>query len=262
MTGNLRYEWRRITTVRATWILTGCSVIVAALLAEILALTIDALGGPGNMQNEMTGAASDAGALTQDKFPLDLFVIGSAGSFVTLILLGVVASQSFGQEYRHGTIRLTLTIFPRRVPVFVAKVIITGLVIVIAYVAAMVVTMLVALVNGKVVDMTITGDVLLSLSRAVLFMLGFSLIVLAITVLTRILALGVIIPIVLALILEPLLSALASYQWASGLIKALPFMAGSGFTQGHEVLRNGLVFLAWVVALLAASLVTFLKRDA
>lgn len=260
MISNLRYEWRRITTVRATWILIGCSVLVAALLAEILALTIGALGDP-QMQG-FSGAASDGYALTQDKFPLELFVIGSAGSFVTLILLGVVSAQSFGQEYRHGTIRLTLTIFPRRGPVFAAKVIVTGVVIIAAYVAAMIATVLVALPNGRVVDVSIDGSFLAGIGRAVLFMLGFSLIVLAITLLTRILALGVIIPIVLALIVEPLLSALASYEWASIMIKALPFMSGSAFTQGQDLLRNGLVFFGWTVVLLAVSLVTFQKRDA
>lgn len=268
MIANLRYEWRRVSSVRATWILTVCAVAVSALLAEVLALTISTLtseggaGAPGSGPEleGMSGSASDAAALQQDLFPLDLFVVGSAGSFITLILLGVVSAQGFGQDYRHGTIRLTLTLFPRRIPVFFSKAITTGAVIVVAYVASIVAAVLVALPNQSVVEVGGGLGFFWTMGRAVLFMLGFSLICFSITVLTRILALGVIIPVVLAVIAEPLLAALEN--WVSWIPKVLPFTSGNQFVGGEDIARNGLVYLAWIVVLMAAGLFTFVKRDA
>lgn len=257
--------------MRATWIMVICAIAVSALLAEILALTISALadaangaqgGSPGSGSGSEFGAgsASDADELQDGRFPLGAFVVGSVGSFITLVLLGVVAAQAFGQDYRHGTIRLTLTLFPRRVNVFWAKAIVMSAVVVAAYAVSMVVATLVAMPNGRAVDFNPDAAFFAIMGRAMLYMIGFGLIAFAISALTRILALGVIIPVVLAVIAEPLLVALQ--YWVSWLPNILPFTAGQGFMGGTDMWRNGLVYLAWVVALLAAAQITFIKRDA
>lgn len=258
MRASLRYEWRRISTVRATWILTGSAVIAAAAIAEIIALTARELSTVVPEGDAAAGQLIDpsAGAL----FPLDSFVTGSAGSFITLILLGVVAAQAFGQDFRHGTIRLTLTMFPRRPQVFASKAIIMAAVVTVAYVAAMLAAALVAFVNRSVISTTVDGEFLGTAARSCLYMLGFSLIVFAITVLTRILALGVIIPLLLALVVEPTLVMLKGF--VTWIPDVLPFSSGMAFMVGHDVARAGLVFLAWVVVLLAAALLTLERRDA
>lgn len=267
MTANLRYEWRRISSVRATWILSACVVVVAALIAEVAAWGLSQASASG------APAGSDASGLAVDPsggihLSLGAFAVGMAGGLVTMILLGVVAAQAFGQDYRHGTIRLTLTLFPRRVPVFFARTIVMAAVTMVVYLLALAVTVLVALPNSKVVDVAFDGEFFLMVLRSVLYLLGFFLIVMALTALTRVLALGVIIPVVLALIVEPLaVTLLHAYSSAvPGFLKhldyVLPFTCGQGFVGGMDVVRNGLVYLAWVVVLMAAALWNFLKRDA
>lgn len=266
MNANLRYEWRRISTVRATWILSGCVVVVAALIAEIAAWGLSRASAPGAPSNDGSGMLVDPSGGVH--LSLGVFAVGMAGGLVTMILLAVIAAQAFGQDYRHGTIRLTLTLFPRRVPVFFARAIVMASVTIVVYLLALTVTVLVALLNRNVVDVAFNGTFFLMVLRSVLYLLGFFLIVFALTVLTRILALGVIIPVVLALIVEPLLvTLLHAYSSAvPGFLKrvdyVLPFTSGQGFVGDANIVRNGLVYLVWVVVLMAVALWSFRKRDA
>lgn len=268
MTANLSYEWRRISSVRATWILGACVVVVTALIAEVAAwgLSRAAAAGAGAPANDGSGLAADpSGGL---HLSLGVFAIGMAGGLVTMILLAVISAQAFGQDYRNGTIRLTLTLFPRRVPVFFARTIVVAAVTIVIYLVALAVAVLVALPNGSVVDVAFDGTFFLMALRSVLYMLGFLLIVFALTVLTRVLALGVIIPVVLALIVEPLaVTLLHAYASAvpaflTHLDSVLPFTSGQRFLSDVDLVRNGLVYLVWVVVLMAAALWSFRKRDA
>lgn len=266
MKANLRYEWRRISSVRATWILSACVVVVAALIAEVAAWGLSRASAAGATSNEGSGLVVDPSGGVH--LSLGVFAIGMAGGLITMILLGIIAAQAFGQDYRHGTIRLTLTLFPRRVPVFLARTIVMMAVTIVVYLLALTVTVLVALVNRNVVDVAFNGTFFLMVLRSVLYLLGFYLIVLALTVLTRVLALGVIIPVVLALIVEPLLvTVLHAYSSAvPGFLKhvdyGLPFTSGQGFVEDANIIRNGVVYLVWVVVLMAVALWSFRKRDA
>src|SRR5215467_3731980 len=93
MIAALGYEWRRITSTRSMWILSG--LLVALGLAYLLVI----VGG--------TGVGADS-VLTSP---------ASLGGFLTAAL----GAQAIGQEYRFGTIRSTLTLFPRRPQIFAAK---------------------------------------------------------------------------------------------------------------------------------------------
>ena len=97
--------------------------------------------------------------------------------------------------------------------------------------------------------------------RTCIYLIGFCLIVFAITVITRILALGVIIPLVFAAVVETLLGTLLS-GFAPWISKVLPFTSGTEFVAGTDMVRNGLVFGAWVAVLTIAGYLVFERRDA
>lgn len=251
MAGILRYEWRRITSIRSTWILLGLAIVLTAIFSFLFKLGLDSA-----TSNSSSGPDADVGAAG-----LSGAVSLSASNFIILVALGTVAAQAFGQEYRHGTIRLTLTEFPRRSPVFFAKVLICCFVISIAYVISLVISTAILKSANIVGGASLNGDFLLGLFRSWLYLMGFCLIVFAVTVLTRILALGVIIPLVFAVVLESLLVGLLG-SYASWLPDVLPFTSGTLFTLGEDMVRNGLVFFAWVAVLIVAAFAVFERRDA
>ncbi len=249
MTGALRYEWRRISSIRSTWILLGAAIALSAAFALLFSLAI--------------GSAADSQSADAQAFNLSLS--GAVGSSTTnpivLILLGTLAAQAFGQEYRHGTIRLTLTEFPKRTPVFVAKIIVCCALVLAAFAVATLIAFVILQGNSQVVSDG-AASFLVYFLRACLYLVGFCLIVFAITVLTRVLALGVIIPLVFWAVAEPLLITLVGI-YVSWISDVLPFTSGLAFVAGGtDMLRNGAVFGAWVVMLTGAAYVIFEKRDA
>lgn len=266
MTANLRYEWRRISSVRATWILSGCALVLVAVWSEFLAWVLSQLADANAQQASESGLTVDqSGAL---RLGFGEFLQVGAGNTATVVLLSVVAAQAFGQEFRHGTIRLTLTLFPRRVAVFVAKHLVLSAVVVAVFIVSVCFAALIALPNGRAVDFALDGTSLLAVMRFALYLIGYMLIVSALTVLTRVLALGVIIPAAMAFLIERVivLSGQGFADVLPGFLKnlhyVLPFTCGQGFVGDADLVRNGLVYLAWVVVLLAAALWNFLRRDA
>ncbi|MEI6622776.1 MAG: ABC transporter permease [Actinomycetes bacterium] len=253
MIGSLRYEWRRITSIRATWILLGSSVIIAVAFAFLIAWGTDQL---------RIATESDAQSAPFEMINLSSVINQSAANFIGLVILGTVAAQAFGQDYRHGTIRLTLTAFPRRVYIFVSKILVCGLWITIAFLVALVLATVILKPHTDLFssDLSATGFVAF-FGRSWLYLMGFCLIVFAVTVLTRVLSLGVIVPVVVALVFEPLVNGFLSgpLPWVT---KILPFTAGVQFADGTDVVRSGLVFLAWVVVLIGAAFAVFKVRDA
>ena len=249
MSGALRYEWRRIRSIRATWILAACAVVLSGAFAFLFSAAITSAANSGS-----SGEAEG----------LDVSLAGSVSlsttNLIVLVLLGTIAAQAFGQEYRHGTIRLTLTEFPKRTTVFVAKVVVCCAVILATFVIGTVVAYLILSINPQVVGET--GSAFLTyFLRTCIYLIGFSLIVFAITVLTRILALGVIIPLAFAGVAETLLASLVG-NYVSWLPDTLPFLSGSNFVAGNDMLRNGAVFGAWVAVLAVAGYIVFERRDA
>ena len=247
MSGALRYEWRRISSVRATWILVACGIVLSTAFAFLFRAAIGSAAG------------ADDGAPTLN-LTLTENVGASTTNLIVLVLLGTIAAQAFGQEYRHGTIRLTLTEFPKRTPIFVAKVVVCCVVILVAFFISTAIAYAVLAGNSQIINDGL-GSFFGYLLRASAYLVGFCLVVFAVTVLTRILALGVIIPFAFAAVAEPLLGTLIG-QYVSWVPKALPFTSGADFVNGNDVFRNGLVFGAWVVVLTIAGYIVFERRDA
>ncbi|MFZ1361365.1 MAG: ABC transporter permease subunit [Candidatus Nanopelagicales bacterium] len=272
MISALRYEWRRIFTIRTTFILLACALVISLLLGWI---TIEALHAIGSMSEgqESPETAELAG------MQLTEMVFATTGGVIPLIFLGTIAAQAFGQEYRQGTIRLTLTSIPFRGRVFSAKLIVMLLVVAVGWVITTILTYLLMSVVLSSKSGGQSGGLELSyLGRGLLFVLGFCAIVFGVTLLTRILALGVIIPAVFWAVAEPLLiTTLGGSVAGSGgtdgsmtveqsqpwIAQILPFHNGMQFVEGTQNMASGgLVFLAWVVMVLGVSWILFDKRDA
>ena len=251
MSGTLKYEWVRISTVRSTWIL----VVLGAVLPAFLALFVSWL--IGSLGSEMGGPPEGAGNAS------------AVGSFLTIsaAVLCTIGAAAFGQEYRHGLIRITLSTFPRRTPIFVAKAVLVALFIAIAGAVSIAAITVGDALGGAVAgtglvwDDTIIGTPGL---RAVLYLVLFVLMAFAITALTRNQPLGIILPIVLAAVVEPIISTVAFVQEWTWMDWVLPFTGGAASVdlQGAEGWGHLGVFFLWFLALTVPAWVLFVRRDA
>lgn len=253
MSSLLRYEWRRITTVRATWIVLALAVLFTALQVLLISMSEGAVVDDGAVPPD---------ALPVEKTPFGALVQSTASGFLTLVVLSVIAAMAFGHEYRYGTIRLTLTAFPRRVPVVVAKWLVAMLFVVAGWLISVAVVAIMVVLLPKAYEFSPDENIPLILLRGLLFVVGYATIVFAVTLLTRNLPLGIIIPLVWAIIVEQLiLSILGSrFEW---LPKVMPISTGNGLAAGAEDwAMNGLAFGVWTVGLLVLASVLFVRRDA
>ena len=249
MIGELRYEWVRISTVRSTWLLIGMAMLVPAGLALFVSWLVGTSGPEAGGPPE--GAAG-----------------GLAGYLpLTAAVLCAIGAAAFGQEYRHGLIRITLSIFPRRTPVFVAKVVVVALVVAVAAVLAITTIVLGQALGGVIAGTGVAWDETAwgaSGLRAVLYVVLFVLISLALTALTRNQPVGIIAPIVLAVLIEPIIGAIALVQGWTWIDWALPFSGGAAAvsTDGAEAWGYLGVFFAWFLAVAVPAWVLFVRRDA
>lgn len=252
MSGLLRYEWRRITTIRATWVVLALAVLFTALQAWLISLSEGVPGGDGAMDTGLEPAKTAFGPLAGS----------TASGFLTLVVLSVIAAMAFGHEYRYGTIRLTLSEFPRRISVVLAKWIVAMGFVLAGWLLSVAVVALMVLLLPKTFEFGSMADVPLILLRGAVFVVGYATIVFAITLLTRNMPLGIIIPLIWALIVEQLVLSVLGDR-LSWLPDVLPISTGVAFGGGGDGWAvNGLVFGAWCVGLLALATVLFDRRDA
>ena len=250
MSGPLRYEWVRISTVRSTWVLIALGALVPAGLILFVSWLVGSLGDQAGGPPEGQGDSGFVGFL-----PL------------VAAILCTIGAASFGQEYRHGLIRITLSTFPRRTPVFLAKAIMVVLVIVVAAVLA-----IAAMVVGSALGSGLSGKGYVWDTNAlgmpgllsVIYVVIFVLMAFAISALTRNQPVGIIVPIVLAVLVEPIVSTVAFVQNWTWIDWVLPFTgatAGVG-AEGAEAWGHMGVFLLWFLILAIPALILFQRRDA
>ena len=109
MRGALAQEWVRLRTLRSTWLLSAASLVLTVVVAVAATLT----AGSRQLAPGVTSALGDQQAYAT--------VLASTAQ-LTPLLMGLLGVFAFGHEYRHGTIRPTLTSSPRRTAVALAKV--------------------------------------------------------------------------------------------------------------------------------------------
>jgi ABC-2 type transport system permease protein len=252
MIANLVYEWRRLWSVRATWIMTFVYLVITGLLGA----------GPlflGDPQSNGLNAQTWKGLYSTN------------ANFLCLVMISVVASQFFGHEYRYGTIRLTLTEFPKRERVVLAKTLVLAVYVTIATFLGWAVLGVIGSIapEGSIgtegSGMSINGGEPSELWQVLVFGFAYCLIAMSLTMITRNLALGIVLPLLTFAVIEGLISLFAGL--ANGkidwIVDALPFANGSAWlTNVAESPNAGLIFAAWVVGVYLIGATMFFKRDA
>ncbi len=235
----LNYEWRRARSIRTTWI---TSFFLIASVAGFAYLTTLATGDP-----------------EVDALPLtDIIGQSIAVNPIALVLLASLGAMAFGHEYRYGTIRLTLTAFPRRTGVFLAKLVMTVLltlgVLAVAAAVAYGVLVLVQADTGGGLSWTDLAW------QTAVFGMTLSGLAFCLTVITRNHPLGIIGPLLLSILESVLIAILGErFRW---LPEVLPLTSMQSWFYGEDVARSVAVWSAWMLGLLVFGFVLLKRRDA
>lgn len=231
MSAELMYERRRMTTVRSFWVVVLLFAGVAVGLAWVFA------------------------ANAPEATPALVVQVHTQLGWVLALVIGAMA---IGPEYTHGTIRLALTEFPRRGRLFAAKAAFaTAAIALLGTIAWGIGWLIGGLVLG---DAGQVDDLLQTLARNLGFLIGWGLIGFAAAAILRSSALGVVIPLVFALIGENLIPFVLRRE---ELVEYLPFYGSQQLLAGGTDMWGGTaVFGAWIAVLIAAAWGLFRYRDA
>lgn len=277
MRGALAQEWVRLRTLRSTWLLSAASLAVTLLAAVAFTLTA---GSTTAGRSASTGSGGPTVLGDQQSFAQVL----SAAAQLTPLLMGLLGVFAFGHEYRHGTIRPTLTSVPRRPAVAAAKLL--GVTLWSAVVGAVCVAasaVVVAVLGGgrfaPGVGFT-DGPTARVAAGTVLYVVLIALLGLGLGWLFRNIPAAVSLLFVLPLVAEPIVRAILSIHALhsiAGIGRFLPFGAGAqlyaystrvdhttpaAFRNDLSPLAGGLTLAAVTAVLLAAAFVLFQRRDA
>lgn len=228
----LGYERVRASTLKSSWGFPLVGILLTWGLAAFLALTAP--------------AGSEAQFVS---------FVGQVYSPISALFLTIPFAQAFGHDYRDGTMRLTLSEFPNRRSVFLAKLIVPA---VIALVATVITILGIAAILHLVPSYGYE-----SLPEMLLRECGFTLmwgvIVASITQLTRNMAAGVVGPVIWWLLVEQLLGSLLSKFPIA--LDLMPINQGMLWAQFGEP-RAGLVMLVATLVIAGVSFFRFTRKDA
>ena len=259
MIAALRYEWRRLRSIRSTWILTALAWAQAfGLVFLITVVAASVTRGQGMVNPESMPETSLASLVPFVLYP------------IFPVLLSTLSAQAFGHDYRHGTIRLTLSAFPRRWQILLARV------FMVLFFSVLVVLVTIATVAGLVeLRSSVTYGFEWSTAagttgKFLVFIVLYLLLVMAITILTRILALGIVLPMVSMVFLENIISLVAQmkeeWHWVTNVLptqNAVAWMTATDVDIVNVGSRGSLVPLSvLLVVLWAGAAWRFLGRDA
>jgi len=246
MIAALKYEWRRLWSIRATFVVSAGYLGLVGLIAGLPIF----LGQPGYAISWKA-------------------LYGTPANILCAVVISVVAAQTFGHEYRYGLIRLTLSEFPNRSTVILAKsIILTVYVLGMTLLAWSVLGLIGALApDGAVttggMNINPNGAQVSALWVVPAFTIGYCIFTMSVTMITRNLPLGVTVPLLLAAFVEVLLSGLLTLvsshlSWITNnlpMTNAMAWISGGG---SHP----GVVFGCWVLGVFAIGSALFIKRDA
>ena len=260
MNDALRYEWMRIHTIRSTYWLTGLGILITAGIAFIIALvTRNDPTTPEIVSNVLLGG-------------------GEFATFIPIFtaIMGVLA---VGHEYRYGTIQPTLTAVPQRSRLLTAKLVVVAVVtLAVVAVSLLINTIIGTIFWGELPDLgmdplneVIPGYFVMVLLWAILGI--------ALAQLFRGVPSAIVVLLVTPLIVEGLITGLATIpalDWLVPVVKFLPFTAGSrliatgSFETGpdgpdfelFDRWVSGGVFAVFIAIILAVAWYRFQTRDA
>ena len=243
----LLYEWRRLWSVRSTWIVGGIYLLIVGFLGA----------GPVFLVQEVN-IQSWAG------------LYSTPSNVLALVALSVVASQAFGHEYRYGLIRLTLSEYPAREKVLLAKTIVTVTYISIMLLIAWAVLGIIGALAGDrvsnhVAGFSLGGSRIPSLIEVFLWTIAYCILAFSISLLARNLALGIVLPLLLTTLIVPLLGVIdqVANHRISWLVNNLPMTNAQAWLNHDDNYANaGLIFAAWVIGLYLLATARFAVKDA
>jgi ABC-2 type transport system permease protein len=246
MTRLLAFEWRRMRSLRDTWVLLWL-VVGFALLADLAV-------GLGKFKQPV-----DAEGLT--------FYVVQRDLIIRWLVAAAIGAQAFGLDFRYGTIRPTLLAFPRRGQLLAGKVIATALLSAAAALAASAASIALLLVLTSW-DESVFADPRLwrSVALGIVTTGLVAALAVALAALTRSSGLPVVVIVLWAGVVEPL----TVVGLGGGVAGVLPFLSLVQLTAYSPVSQDlgspgplvWVVFPLYLAAILATAVITFAKRDA
>jgi ABC-2 type transport system permease protein len=246
MTELLAFEWRRMRSLRGTWVLLWL-VVGFALLADLAV-------GLGKLREPV-----DAEGLAFHVVQRDLLV--------RWLVAAAIGAQAFGHDFRYGTIRPTLLAFPRRGQVLAGKVIATCLLSAVAALVASAASIALLLVlttwDGSVfADPRLWRSVALGIVTTGLV----AALAVGLAALTRSSGLPVVVIVLWGGVMEPL----TVVGLGGGVASLLPFLSLVQLTAYTPVFQDlgapgplvWVVFPLYLAAILATAVIVLAKRDA
>lgn len=243
MIAALKAEFRKIFSVRSTWVL----ILFAFLIA------VGLMGFWIYGYKDVTKAAANPSLLAD----YILTAVAVAGTFLSFL-----AVLAVGHEYRYSTIMYSLTSSNRRGKVYVSKLLVTVLVSLVAIAAIVAIGVVAVYIGLNVAGVEAAAqkfNVWELLWRSGVYMAASLAFAVFITVILRSLIAAIAVILVLPSTVEPLLTLLLKEN-----TKYLPYTSlGKLPEHGAEGLSTNLAVVAVYVAVLGTvSYVLFLKRDA
>ena len=250
-------EWVKLRSVRSS-----TTTLLAAALTLLLVGAMAAAFNGGLLAEPPDG---DGGPNGSDPTSTVL-----AGILLAPLIIGVLGVMLITSEYATGTIRSTMTLVPKRLPVLWAKAVVLTFVVLPVMVVATLATFFVGqlLLDAGGTATASIGDpgVLRALLGTAAYLTGVALIGLALGTLLRGTAVAVSALVTLVFLLPGLGGFLLPVSWQDNVLVYLPSNAASSFTSvapGPEVLATGTgvaVFAAWVVVPMLAAAVALKRR--
>ncbi|MEG9246833.1 ABC transporter permease [Arthrobacter sp. Soc17.1.1.1] len=263
----LRSEWIKVTTVPSTVILILATVIVMIGLAALSAWSFVVLARsdaqlPPDVQVPAEGPGSAAFlALT----------VPASGLIFGQLLLASLAVVLIASEWATGMIRSTLVAVPGRTRALLAKALVVAAIAFLVGFASALLSYVVAqpILGGADLTFSLTEDrVFLSIVNSGTYLALVALISLAIGILLRNTAGGIVTTVGLFFVLPVVVQLLTGLAgWVADAGRFLPGEAGQAMVAittadgALPPLQGGLTMAAWALVLMTAALVVTRKRD-
>lgn len=268
MTGALKYEWKRISTIRSSYWMSAMAIAFTAAITFLLAETVNSA--------DMTDL---------DIPQVTTWILTGGASFIVIPVMAapfyaVMGGMAMGHEYRYGTNKATLTAIPDRITVLAAK-----LIILLGWVLATAIATLLlnAAITGVFMDSpNFTSEVWRPVLNYLGYNSGFAIAGFALSAIFRNQTGALVAVLTWPLVIEPIIYgvltgiAQASNASIGKLTNFLPASAGRrsmfdpydlqfvgfGEIDVWGVGASTLMFWVGIIIVLVAGCVLFIKRDA
>ena len=248
-------EWLKFRSVRSSWLTLTITMVLVVGLGALFTAARAAHWPP-----------RDPG----EQFTFDPTRISLAGVFLAQLAMGVLGVLVVTGEYATGTIRATFTAVPRRLPVYVAKPLVFGILSLVTLVPTTLAAFIVGqdLLSSKGINTTLGAPhVLRAVIGAALYLTAIGLFGVGLGWLLRHTA-GAISTLFGVLLILPILAAVLPSPWNDDVSKWLPSDAGQAIF-GVRFHLNAFgpwagfaVLCGYVAAVLVLGGVTVMRRDA